>query len=140
MSVVGGRRREQATSKTIDADGRISPSPPLRSAILSLCGVAGAQPRLHYRSPIELIAHPIGRSKLGYRYWVGRWGTDSHSTTMSQPIALLSVYDKTGLLPLAERLAGAGVRLLGSGGTAKKIREAGIQIECVDLSVSTTVH
>ena len=59
---------------------------------------------------------------------------------MSQPIALLSVYDKTGLLPLAERLAGAGVRLLGSGGTAKKIREAGIQIECVDLRVSTTVH
>ncbi|KAL1733359.1 cytidine deaminase-like protein [Schizophyllum commune] len=50
---------------------------------------------------------------------------------MSQPIALLSVYDKTGLLPLAERLAGAGVRLLGSGGTAKKIREAGIQIEDV---------
>ncbi|KAL1748168.1 cytidine deaminase-like protein [Schizophyllum fasciatum] len=50
---------------------------------------------------------------------------------MSQPIALLSVYDKTGLLPFAERLAAAGVRLLGSGGTAKKIRDAGIQIEDV---------
>ena len=43
--------------------------------------------------------------------------------------ALLSVYDKTNLLDLASGLHGAGVRLLGSGGTAKKIREAGIPIE-----------
>ncbi|KAF6742973.1 bifunctional purine biosynthesis protein ade10 [Ephemerocybe angulata] len=47
---------------------------------------------------------------------------------MSQPIALLSVYDKTGLLELAKGLHEAGVRLLGSGGTAKKIREAGLPI------------
>ncbi|EKM50096.1 uncharacterized protein PHACADRAFT_178720 [Phanerochaete carnosa HHB-10118-sp] len=50
---------------------------------------------------------------------------------MSVPIALLSVYDKTNLLELASGLHGAGVRLLGSGGTAKKIREAGIPIEDV---------
>ncbi|KAI1796713.1 bifunctional purine biosynthesis protein ade10 [Ganoderma leucocontextum] len=50
---------------------------------------------------------------------------------MSAPIALLSVYDKTNLLDLANGLHGAGVRLLGSGGTAKKIREAGIPIEDV---------
>ncbi|KAH7907356.1 AICARFT IMPCHase bienzyme [Hygrophoropsis aurantiaca] len=50
---------------------------------------------------------------------------------MSQPIALLSVYDKTNLLDLAKGLSEAGVRLLGSGGTAKKIREAGISIEDV---------
>ncbi|TFK25120.1 bifunctional purine biosynthesis protein ade10 [Coprinopsis marcescibilis] len=50
---------------------------------------------------------------------------------MSQPIALLSVYDKTGLLDLAKGLINAGVRLLGSGGTAKKIREAGLAIEDV---------
>ena len=41
----------------------------------------------------------------------------------------VSVYDKTDLLDLAKGLAGAGVRLLGSGGTAKKVREAGIPIE-----------
>lgn len=46
--------------------------------------------------------------------------------------ALLSVYDKTNLLDLASGLHGAGVRLLGSGGTAKKIREAGIPIEYVE--------
>ena len=49
-------------------------------------------------------------------------------------LALLSVYDKTGLLELAQELSGAGVRLLGSGGTAKKIRDAGIPIECVYCS------
>ena len=42
--------------------------------------------------------------------------------------ALLSVYDKAGLLPFAEGLAKAGVRLLGSGGTAKAIRNAGMEI------------
>ncbi|EJD07450.1 AICARFT/IMPCHase bienzyme [Fomitiporia mediterranea MF3/22] len=47
------------------------------------------------------------------------------------PIALLSVYDKTGLLELAEGLQKAGVQLLGSGGTAKKIRDAGIPIKDV---------
>lgn len=46
-----------------------------------------------------------------------------------QPIALLSVYDKAGLLPLAQGLAENGVRLLGSGGTAKAIRNAGMNIE-----------
>lgn len=50
---------------------------------------------------------------------------------MSQPIALLSVYDKNGLLELARGLNASGVRLLGSGGTAKKIREAGIPIQDV---------
>ncbi|KZT25141.1 bifunctional purine biosynthesis protein ade10 [Neolentinus lepideus HHB14362 ss-1] len=50
---------------------------------------------------------------------------------MSQPIALLSVYDKTGLLEFAKELETSGVRLLGSGGTAKKIRDAGIAIQDV---------
>ncbi|KAG8969556.1 Bifunctional purine biosynthesis protein ade10 [Tulasnella sp. 419] len=50
---------------------------------------------------------------------------------MSPPIALLSVYDKSNLLDLAAGLQKAGVRLLGSGGTAKKIRDAGIIIEDV---------
>ncbi|KAG6811229.1 Bifunctional purine biosynthesis protein ade10 [Tricholoma furcatifolium] len=50
---------------------------------------------------------------------------------MAQPIALLSVYDKAGLIELAQGLEKAGVRLLGSGGTAKKIRDAGIPIEDV---------
>lgn len=46
------------------------------------------------------------------------------------------MYDKTDLLDFARALSESGVRLLGSGGTAKKIRDAGIKIECVLLSFS----
>jgi phosphoribosylaminoimidazolecarboxamide formyltransferase/IMP cyclohydrolase len=42
--------------------------------------------------------------------------------------AILSVYDKTGLLEFAKDLHALNVRLLGSGGTAKLVREAGIPI------------
>ncbi|SCZ90267.1 BZ3500_MvSof-1268-A1-R1_Chr1-3g01881 [Microbotryum saponariae] len=48
--------------------------------------------------------------------------------SQQQPIALLSVYDKTGLLPFAQGLVANGVKLLGSGGTAKAIRGAGMEI------------
>lgn len=49
--------------------------------------------------------------------------------------ALLSVSDKTGLVPLAQTLAGAGVELISTGGTAKSLREAGLQV--TDLSAYT---
>jgi len=44
-------------------------------------------------------------------------------------LALLSVYDKAGLLPFAQGLNAAGIKLLGSGGTAKAIRNAGLDIK-----------
>lgn len=49
--------------------------------------------------------------------------------------ALLSVSDKSGLVPLAQTLAGAGVELVSTGGTAKALREAGLTI--IDLSAYT---
>jgi phosphoribosylaminoimidazolecarboxamide formyltransferase/IMP cyclohydrolase len=55
-------------------------------------------------------------------------------------LALLSVYDKTGLVEFAKGLHEAGVRLLGSGGTAKKIRDAGIPVEYVNLVPLTICH
>ncbi|NND85060.1 MAG: bifunctional phosphoribosylaminoimidazolecarboxamide formyltransferase/IMP cyclohydrolase, partial [Acidimicrobiia bacterium] len=42
--------------------------------------------------------------------------------------ALLSVSDKTGLIPFAERLAAAGVEIVSSGGTARAIADAGIPV------------
>jgi phosphoribosylaminoimidazolecarboxamide formyltransferase / IMP cyclohydrolase len=56
---------------------------------------------------------------------------------MDQPIrrALLSVSDKTGLLPLARVLAEAGVELISTGGTARSLREAGLNV--TDLSAYT---
>lgn len=53
----------------------------------------------------------------------------------SQKSAILSVYDKTGLLDLAKGLIKNNVRLLASGGTAKMIREAGFKVE--DVSAIT---
>ena len=47
---------------------------------------------------------------------------------MTQPTAILSVYDKTNLIELAQGLAAKGVRLLGSGGTARAVRAAGLEI------------
>ncbi len=49
--------------------------------------------------------------------------------------ALLSVWDKTGLVALAQALAGAGVDLVSTGGTAKALREAGLKV--TDLSAYT---
>jgi phosphoribosylaminoimidazolecarboxamide formyltransferase/IMP cyclohydrolase len=42
--------------------------------------------------------------------------------------ALLSVSDKSGLLPLAEALIAHGVQLLSTGGTAKTLRDAGLAV------------
>ena len=49
--------------------------------------------------------------------------------------ALLSVSDKTELVPLAQVLAAAGVELISTGGTAKALREAGLNV--TDLSTYT---
>jgi phosphoribosylaminoimidazolecarboxamide formyltransferase/IMP cyclohydrolase len=46
--------------------------------------------------------------------------------------ALLSVSDKTGLLPFAHALAARGVRILSSGGTAKALANEGIPVETVE--------
>ncbi|KAI5923252.1 AICARFT/IMPCHase bienzyme [Camillea tinctor] len=52
-----------------------------------------------------------------------------------QRIAILSVFDKTGLLDLAKGLVQQNVRILASGGTAKMIRESGFPVE--DISAIT---
>ncbi len=42
--------------------------------------------------------------------------------------AILSVYDKVGLLDLAKGLIKHDIQLFASGGTAKMIREAGFEV------------
>lgn len=49
----------------------------------------------------------------------------------AQKIAIVSVFDKTGLLDLAKGLVQQNVRILASGGTARMIRESGFPVECV---------
>ena len=45
--------------------------------------------------------------------------------------ALLSVYDKEGLVPFARRLIALGYGLVSSGGTAASLRDAGLEVEDV---------
>ena len=45
--------------------------------------------------------------------------------------ALLSVSDKTGLIPFARALAGAGWELISTGGTARALAEAGLRVTSV---------
>lgn len=45
--------------------------------------------------------------------------------------ALISLTDKTGIEGFAEELAQLGIEILSTGGTAKKIREAGVEVKDV---------
>jgi phosphoribosylaminoimidazolecarboxamide formyltransferase / IMP cyclohydrolase len=47
--------------------------------------------------------------------------------------ALLSVSDKTGLVPFAQALAARGVEIVSSGGTHKALAEAGVPVEKVSV-------
>lgn len=47
---------------------------------------------------------------------------------MSVKKALISVSDKTGLIPFARRLAAAGVEIISTGGTASLLKEAGVPV------------
>ena len=56
------------------------------------------------------------------------------------PKAILSVFDKTGLVDFARGLAGLGWTLLASGGTAKLLRENGIAaLEVADYTKSPEI-
>ena len=52
---------------------------------------------------------------------------------MDRPVrrALLSVFDKDGILELGQALAAAGVELLSSGGTARLLSENGVAVTTV---------
>src|SRR5260370_2354449 len=45
--------------------------------------------------------------------------------------ALISVFDKTGILDIAKRLAALNIEILSTGGTAKLLRESGIAVKDV---------
>ena len=49
--------------------------------------------------------------------------------------ALISVSDKTGIIPFAQVLASVGIEIISTGGTAKILREAGLKI--IDISEYT---
>src|SRR5690606_15828952 len=56
----------------------------------------------------------------------------SPGVKLSMPRALLSVYDKTGLVDFARALAERGWDLVASGGTERALREAGLAVTPVE--------
>ena len=54
------------------------------------------------------------------------------STRKAIKRALISVYDKTGLIELGKELASHGVEILSTGSTAKTLADAGIAVTPVE--------
>ena len=78
------------------------------------------------------------KKKKGTNFIRKREMTDNTQTSQQEQTrtAILSVYDKTGLLDLAKGLIENNVRILASGGTARMIRDAGFPVN----DVSTITH
>jgi phosphoribosylaminoimidazolecarboxamide formyltransferase/IMP cyclohydrolase len=51
-----------------------------------------------------------------------------NAPSLSQPRALLSVYDKTGIVEFATGLDALGFQLVSTGGTARTLRQAGLEV------------
>jgi phosphoribosylaminoimidazolecarboxamide formyltransferase/IMP cyclohydrolase len=87
--------------------------------------IKAVEHRLYPRVLAELVAGGAGRSQA-----------DTGELSADGPIpvrrALVSVYDKTGLLDFARGLADLGVTLLASGGTATALADAGIAVTPVE--------
>lgn len=76
---------------------------------------------------VALVHHGSEVRYVSFFSWP-RWAC-ARCQMLTNCEAIISVYDKTGLLDLAKGLHNNNVRLLASGGTAKLIREAGFPVE-----------
>ena len=78
-----------------------------------------------------------GDANAQYEESDGECGKRRQARAGAKPIrrALLSVTDKTGLVEFAQALAGFGVELVSTGGTAKALRAAGLAVK--DISELT---
>ena len=101
------------------------------------------------RSPLfscRLLSFVEGH-EVGPRYLRGRLRIEGMTSTLAAPVdtssadlrvvrrALLSVTDKTGLLEFARALVESGAELVSTGGTAKALRDAGLEVrDIADLT------
>src|SRR5512132_4539144 len=60
--------------------------------------------------------------------WLQSYYNSNRKFLSDMPTALLSVSDKTGVTDFARGLADLGWKLISTGGTAKALREAGINV------------
>jgi phosphoribosylaminoimidazolecarboxamide formyltransferase/IMP cyclohydrolase len=55
-------------------------------------------------------------------------GISMSTTSNPTPRALLSVFDKTGIVDFATALSELGFQLVSTGGTARTLRDAGLEV------------
>ncbi|CAG4992019.1 unnamed protein product, partial [Parnassius apollo] len=84
------------------------------------------RPLLKRSSDVQSNQHNLELQNL-YRT-VGYYKLKQYDMATNGKLALLSVSDKTGLLPLAKCLSDIGLGLVGSGGTAAALRNAGLKV------------
>jgi len=95
--------------------------------------IKAVEHRLLPRAVGLLLAGALHERSMG-----GRVSVDAVAADQSLPRArraLLSVSDKTGLVPFASGLSGLGFELVSTGGTARALREAGLPV--ADVSAVT---
>ena len=131
LAARGGRHRRHGPPRRRHARRR--PDRPRRSA----CRPAGRQrgdaaradPRGRAPAPAPGGRAPAGRRAA--RSTDGRVTIDAARAAEAAPVprrALLSVSDKTGLVPFAAGLVARGFELVSTGGTARALREAGLPV------------
>ena len=120
------------------ADRDLRPRPQRGQGALELpphpAGAAGHPPRAGGRAGIAAViilwmpGRTAARSRIHFRplHVLARQPMTSHPRRITR--ALLSVSDKTGLVDFATALAGYGVELISTGGTAKALKEAGLKV------------
>src|ERR1700690_2989940 len=79
-------------------------------------------------TPLRRMAHPFRNTSQTFTL-----AGPNHrgGTSVGIERALISVYDKTGLVEFARELATLGVEIVSTGGTAKLLRDAGISVRDV---------
>jgi phosphoribosylaminoimidazolecarboxamide formyltransferase / IMP cyclohydrolase len=77
-------------------------------------------------SPVR-AAYTVGRSYRACRFVIDVSGRKQ----MAVQRALISVFDKTGVLEFAKRINALGIEILSTGGTAKLLRDAGVAVKDV---------
>lgn len=101
---------------------------PNRTSIPSYTLVA-LQSDKHAQPPDIFTARPNTLQANPERATEGPFTRENVAMT-DRPVrrALLSVWDKAGLIDFAQALAGRGVELVSTGGTARALREAGLEV------------
>src|SRR5665647_1767885 len=125
-SCAGASATPRRPRRAPESSGRTSRNCRCKSSICHFGTARRAGPRMTIPKLVDR------RTGIDARHTLPPASCASHLPMTSHPRritrALLSVSDKTGLLDFATALAGYGVELISTGGTAKALKEAGLKV------------